>query len=72
MNSNSSVSLFAMIIAIVAMIVVVGCYNGASSDVWNNGVCTKCDQRYVVVKARGSINWYTCQGCGQELSRFVW
>ena len=46
--------------------------NPSTNEIWNNGVCTKCDERFVVVKARGAVNWYVCPECDQEVKRFTW
>ena len=46
--------------------------NPSTEAVWNNGTCAQCDQRFVVVKARGAFNWYVCQECGQEVKRSTW
>lgn len=46
--------------------------NPSTESVWNDGVCSKCDERFVVVKAHGSTNWYACPSCDQEVKRFIW
>lgn len=46
--------------------------NISSSSVWNNGVCGKCNERFVVVKAFESINKYACPECDQEITRINW
>ena len=46
--------------------------NPSTDEIWNDGICEKCDKRFVVTKARGSINWYACPDCDQEVKRLVW
>lgn len=72
MKSSEYVSLIATIVAMIIMIVGVVAYNATSSEVWNGGVCEPCAKRFVVVKARGDINWYACPDCGQEVKRISW
>lgn len=72
MRNSEYTSLIATIIALIIMVVGVLTYNIRSGDIWNGGVCELCDQRFVVVKARGDINWYACPDCGQEVKRIVW
>lgn len=63
-------------IFIVLFAIILVCYalsvNPSTEEIWNDGTCRRCDQRFVVVKARGAFNWYVCQECGQEVKRFTW
>ena len=63
-------------IFIVLFAIILVCYtlsvNPSTEEVWNGGICSQCNQHFVVVKAKGAFNWYICQECGQEVKRSTW
>ena len=44
--------------------------NKASEEVWNNGVCSVCDQRFIPYAISNGVKCYVCYGCGAEVTRY--
>lgn len=78
LNMKRKRSRVSIIFQCVLILFVIGCYiymlsiNPSSNEIWNDGFCARCDERYVVVKVTGDINLYACPKCNQEVKRLVW
>ena len=44
--------------------------NKASEEVWNDGVCSVCDQRFIPYGISSGVKYYVCFGCGTEITRY--
>lgn len=47
------------------------CHDSAIEDVWNNGICQKCNVRYELrAVSRYGLKYYVCPECGLEVERY--
>lgn len=69
--------LIGMLIMVIIVAILGGALYGAqtirnktSEEVWNNGICMVCDQRFIPYAISGGVKCYVCYGCGAEVSRY--
>ena len=44
--------------------------NRESDDIWNNGICKACNQRFIPYGVNSGVKYYVCYGCGTEVVRY--
>ena len=44
--------------------------NKQTEDIWNNGVCKTCNQRFVPFGVNRGMKHYVCNGCWTEVTRY--
>lgn len=69
-DDDISTNLSIIGICIVLILLIVGCHNTSTQDVWNNGICPDCEVRYELRGVSKYLSYYACPECGQEVSRY--
>ena len=70
MSYSSKFDLITSIGGIVLAISILLGVNACTAQEWNNGVCAKCHEKYVLRSVHDGIRYYSCPDCGNEVSRF--
>lgn len=68
-KSNDS-SWIASIAGIILGLAILLGVNACTAQEWNDGVCAKCHEQYVLRGVYDGIRYYSCPDCGNEVSRF--
>ena len=69
-STDSSVSLFMIVICIALIFLLIFGTNSCSVSKWNDGICPDCEVRYELRGASNGLKYYSCPECGQEVERY--
>lgn len=69
-NAGCLEAIICIIICVAMLLVVMFGLNTCTASEWNEGVCSKCHEDYVLRGANDGIRYYSCPKCGNEVERF--
>lgn len=59
-----------LLVGIAVIILVIFSHNACSADIWNDGICPKCETRYELRGVSNGFKYYVCPDCGQDVQRY--
>lgn len=67
---DTDTSWWTILICLALVIFIMIGYNTCTASEWNDGVCPKCNESYVLRGVHDGIRYYSCPKCGNEVSRY--
>lgn len=69
-SDDLKISGIMLLIAIAFVVLMMVGTNSCSADIWNDGICPKCEIRYELRGVSNVLKYYVCPECGQEVERY--
>ena len=69
-HTDTDTSLATIVFCIILVFLIICCTNSCHADIWNNGVCPKCEIKYELRGVSNGLKYYICPNCKQEVERY--
>lgn len=70
-NSGYLINVIAVILTIALALWYPIYKNSQSEEVWNNGVCSVCEEKYELRMVVRRLHFWNCPECGSEVTRYM-